>query len=56
MLNKIKSAISAIKNNNSDFSISVTSLKDLEIEYKLENILSSIINSFNYFLLSSEQK
>ena len=38
------------------FEYGVTSLKDLEIEYKLENILSSIINSFNYFLLSSEQK
>ena len=38
------------------FEYGVTSLKDLEVEYNLENILSSIINSFNYFLLSSEQK
>ena len=32
------------------FEYGVTSLNDLEVEYKLENIISSIINSFSYFL------
>ena len=37
------------------FEHGVTSLNDLEIEYKLENILTNIVNSFSYFL-SRERK
>ena len=32
------------------FEYGVTSLNDLEVEYKLENILNSLVNSFDYFL------
>ena len=32
------------------FEYGVTSLNDLEVEYKLENILTNIVNSFSYFL------
>ena len=32
------------------FEYGVTSLNDLEVEYKLENIITSIVNSFSYFL------
>ena len=37
------------------FEYGVTSLNDLEVEYKLENILTSIVKKFSYFL-SREQK
>ena len=37
------------------FEYGVTSFNDLEIEYKLENILTSIVKTFSYFL-SMEQK
>ena len=37
------------------FEYGVTSFNDLEIEYKLENILTSIVKEFSYFL-SREQK
>ena len=32
------------------FEHGVTSLNDLEVEYKLKNILNNIVNSFSYFL------
>ena len=32
------------------FEHGVTSLNDLEVEYEIENILTSIVNSFNYYL------
>ena len=32
------------------FEHGVTSLNDLEVEYELENIITSIVNSFSYFL------
>ena len=37
------------------FEYGVTSFNDLQIEYKLENILTSIVKTFSYFL-SMEQK
>ena len=37
------------------FEYGVTSFNDLEVEYKIENILTSIVKTFSYFL-SMEQK
>ena len=36
------------------FEHGVTSLNDLEVEYKLENILNSLANSFSYFLSGAQ--
>ena len=36
------------------FEYGVTSLNELEIEYKLENILNSLANSFSYFLSGTQ--
>ena len=36
------------------FEHGVTSLNDLEVEYKIENILNSLANSFSYFLSGTQ--
>jgi len=37
------------------FEHGVTSLNDLEVEYKIENIITSIVNSFNYYLSRAQK-